>query len=676
MIRSHSRGLLVVLGACLAAMLLAAPVQAQQGADVPPGEDGKVILTWDKFVQITGYDAEKGDSQVLTIPWSEVEALLDVKIPNVSERTQVDLPWNEFKALLQWSIERQQDDTVPPPTDVVIRSAELSGVLSVDGADMKLSLSLNVLREQGWTRIAVLPAGVAVTGAELPEGVFLNVRRERGNVYELMTRKSGPIECEISFQAAVGKSQGINELTIPSVLETSLVLDLAIDRSDVDVKVAGAQSLVVKHTDEQTHFTGAIAVNNPLRVSWERALPEIEPAPAKLYADTRTLVAVAEGVLLCEETVNFNILHTAVRELKLSVPDGVSVLTVSGSGVQDWRVNDSRELVVSLRGEKIGAYSLRVSYEQAGEGTDVPVLRTVGVEREKGYVAVVALANVEIAPGQVTGATGIDVRQLPSDLVSMTNQPVLLGFRYVTDDFTIPLTVRRHEELGVLVTIVDSAAFTSMQLKDGRRITKATYSVRNNRNQFLRVNMPAGAEIWSVMVAGNNVTPAKDEQGNVLLPLVRSGGGSAELAAFPVEIVYVESPAEPAPPAGGMRVDLPSLDVPAMHVMVNCYLPPEGDYTESAGMFGRQPSFTGPLTVVSEFARLAAEAAHAPRPGADVDAQQMAQQFRSRVEGGIAASGGTPIRVRMPVNGTLVKLEKILVLPQDKLFFAYSYRGW
>ena len=60
---------------------------------------------------------------------------------------------------------------------------------------------------------------------------------------------------------------------------------------------------------------------------------------------------------------------------------------------------------------------------------------------------------------------------------------------------------------------------------------------RNNRNQFLRLAMPATAEVWSVAVGGNTVAPAKDEQGKLLIPLIRSARGGRELASFPVEIV-------------------------------------------------------------------------------------------------------------------------------------------
>ena len=85
-------------------------------------------------------------------------------------------------------------------------------------------------------------------------------------------------------------------------------------------------------------------------------------APTKIYAETRTLVAVAEGMLLCQEAVNYNILHTAVRELTLQVPAGASVLTVFGPNLQDWRAEAGGKLSVILKNEVIGSYVLRVTY--------------------------------------------------------------------------------------------------------------------------------------------------------------------------------------------------------------------------------------------------------------------------------------------------------------------------
>jgi len=635
-----------------------------------------VTLSWDQFVKITGYDPANKSGGVLTIPWAEVQNLLGVKVEKMGQAATVDLPWTEFKALLEWSIQQKAGKaTAPPPTDYVVASSEYSGSLTDDGATLTLKLKAEVLRQKAWTRIPILPGTVAITKSTLPEGVFLN---STGQAYEILTEKTGALDVTVEFSVAVEKELGINRVSFQRVTPGASVLDLTVARANVDVKVAGAQSQLVKTSADKTQVAAAIASGVPLTVTWERALPKIEAAPTKLYAETSTLVGVAEGVLICQETVNLNILHTAVRELKLKVPPDASVLTVTGQNVQDWRVAAQGDLTVVFRNEVIGSTQLQINFERVTkDAAEAPVIRAVAVEREKGFIGVFAVTNVEITPGdKVAGARQIDVRQLPADIVAMTKQPILLAFRYVGEQVSIPLTVKRHGEVNVLVTIVDSALYTTMQLNDGRRITKVVYAVRNNRNQFLRLKLPQGADIWSVEVGGNTASPAKDEKGSVLIPLIRSGGGAQEMASFPVDIVYVEAPAAAAatPTHGKLRVELPTVDAPSMHIMCNYYLPPEGHYT--VGLLGWS-GFSGPLRVVKEFTALATGPERVVVVhDAEKQAQQMDQQVQQRVERQARAAGVEPIRVRLPIKGKLFKLEKLLALTQDALWFEVHYRGW
>jgi len=667
-------GLLLLIVALAAAAAPAAP------PEVPKLGEGKgqVVLTWDEFVKITGYDPAKKGPQVLTVPWAQIEELLGVKVERPDKAAAVDLPWQDFKSLLEWSIKRKAEKPeAPPPADYIITSCEYSGKITEDSAQLTLTLKLNILREKGWKRIPVLPAGVAVVKATLApaEGVYLN---STPNAYELLTEKSGAVEAVIEFSVSVSTSAGINDVGFARVHPGPSVLDLEIARENVDVKIANAQSQLSKQVDGRTAVAAAIPAGVPVSISWERALPKVEAAPTKLYAETRTLVAVADEILLCRETVDYNILHTAVRELKLAVPKGASVLTVIGDNVLDWRVGDDGVLSVMLRGEVIGSYALHVTYERsAKDEAEAPVIRAVGVERERGYVGVVALVNVEITAEEVAGATKIDARQLPADISAMTSQPILLAFRYVGKEFSIPLSIKKHDEIGVLVTIVDAAVFTGMQLNDGRRMAKVVYSVRNNRNQFLRLTMPEIAgekiEIWSVSVGGNPVAPAKDDQGNVLIPLIRSASRSQDLASFPVEVVYIETPEKVAPASGKLRVELPRAHVPVMHVMYNYYAPPEGEYTVGWGRIG----ISGPMSLVEEFTALATgRGAAVVKADAAKETGKMAAQFQARAQQAVAATGATPIRVSLPINGKLFKLEKILALKDDPLWFEVTYRNW
>lgn len=662
------------LGLLLTGLLpFSSQVQAAEGDKAA----SSVTLSWADFVKITHFDPDRKDKQVMTIPWSEVERLTGVKVDQMGTGTTVDLPWPEFKALLQWSIQNDARKLgSEPPQDYVVTSNEYSGELTDDGAMMKLRLKLEVLKEKDWKRIPILPSSVAITKATLPDGVFLNAS---GSVHELLTRKAGAIDASIEFSVAVQKQQGVNQVQFARVIPGSSLLDVSLARENVDVKVAGAQSLVSKTANGKTVVAAAVPNGAQVAISWERALPKVEASPTRLYSETMTLAAVSEGVLVCQEQINLNILHTGVHELKLEVPEGVSILTVGGTHVQDWRAIDSGtgkkgQLSVVLRGEALGPVTLHLTYERpALNQTEVPVIRTVGAEREKGFIGVVALSNLEISADNVQGARGIDARELPGELVAMTSQPILMAFRYVEDAFSIPLTVRKHDEIGMVVTIVDSALFTAMQLNDGRRITRVVYNVRNNRNQFLRLTMPPGVDIWSAEVAARAVTPARDDKGNVLMPLVRSSAESDELVSFPVELVYVEAPSGPVAASGSFTVTLPAADAPIMHEMVNYYLPKEGKYSR---LFGGD-QFSGPMHEVDGFTNVVSGAsARTERINPQQEANYMQQQLMSQQDAQAKATGAQPIRVRLPINGELFRFEKLLVLPGDKMWFAVQYRGW
>ena len=57
-------------------------------------------------------------------------------------------------------------------------------------------------------------------------------------------------------------------------------------------------------------------------------------------------------------------------------------------------------------------------------------------------------------------------------------------------------------------------------------------------------------------------------------------------------------------------------------------------------------------------------------------AAAMQRQFDRRAQARVRKTGQTPIRVRLPIHGNLFKLQKILALPGDKLWFQVDYSGW
>lgn len=666
-------GVMAAAGAALAATAPSGNV-ASNAACASVGEN-RVILGWDEFKKVTNWDERKADTDKkesgdLVIPWDEVRDLLHVEVKDV-QTAQVKLPWKEFKKLLEWSVkeaERKKAEKATEeeaaPVPYVITSAEYEGKdLTKDGATFAAKFEIEVFQKKGWKQIPILPATVAVREAKLPEGVSLQLS---GSHYQLLTKNAGKLAVEAIFAVAVVEAGGAHRLQFNKVPSSTCILDITVPSKDLDVNVAMAQSKLAKQVGEATKVVAAIPANTPVDVSWQRAIPEADKVPPKLYSETQTLLSVADGLLLGHAQVTFSILHTATRQLAMNVPAGVSILEVAGANLRDWRAAEGR-LTLQLDKEVIGTYYADVKYEaplatMTGQ-TPIPVITAAGVEREKGHIGVVALSNVEISTDKIEGAHAMDAKDLPAQILGMTAQPVLLAFRYVVPKFDVRLAISKHKDMDVLLTVVDRALFTVMQTADGRRISRAVYTVRNNRNQFLRLDLPEGSELWSASVAGRSTQPAKDEKGRLLLPLVRSESAGA-LRAFPVELVYVEKGSPPDERGRGTaKVELPACAEPIVHLMVNLYVPAAGKYKSFEGTLREVKTFT---VVGHAGGPVAAEASR--------QAEALQQAFQAKNAQAVAASGARPIEVELPLSGQVFRLEKILVV-KDKQWFSYVFSG-
>lgn len=660
----------------LMACLLCAGAVSAAAAEGDGEVSNHIVLSWNEFKEITGWTEQQASGAAsgdFTIPWSEVKDLFGIEMDDV-QAAELTLPWKEFKALLEWSVreeERKQQELnneAPVPTPVLITAAEYVGTeLTSDGAFFEATLKIDILEKKGWHKIHVLPGNVAVSKADLPEGVYLQLE---GNNYYLLTQTNGTIEVGFDFTAQVTESSGTYSMAFNKVPSGTCLIDVTVPEIEVDINIRGAQSKLSKSAGDATRMVAALSAGSAVNISWERAIPEAETVPPKLYTETRTLISVSDGMLLGRSQLAFNVLHAGTRQLQMKVPQGASIYDVRGPSIRDWRV-DGGQLMVQFSKEMIGSLSIEVLYEApiGTEGSALPVITADGVEREKGHIAIVALSNVEISGLETTGATKVDTKDLPPELLGMTTQPVLLGYRYIDPKFDVRLKIDKHPDVDVLLTVVDSAHVQVMQTIDGRRIVKARYNVRNNRNQFLRLKLPEGASLWSASVAGKSTQPAKDDEGRLLLPLVRSQGVGG-LSSFPVEITYAEDGTAPdSRGRGDVRVELASCSEPVFHMMVDLYVPEDGRYSDFKGNLREVDSFT-PVKGGNDFQYNVAEVQSIQlQNNVNFD---MGQQTAPIIN--VPAATADAVKVQLPITGENYKFEKILVLDEDP-WFSYSFSG-
>ncbi len=596
-------------------------------------------------------------------------------IASAEDPERVVMGLDEFLELY----EKTRKPELQPPRDHALASARYAGkVIVEDGrphsAKFSAGMRVELLQAKGWARVPLLPATVALQSAKI-KGVEAPVVIEDG-YYTLVTDKRGAIDLDIVFGAAVTTAQGRStiEFALANSGATSVELAVPVDQ-DLDFTVAGARLKSDEIVGKDRVVKATLPSTGSMSISWQSKISETEAAKqeARVYAEVYSLVGIGDGVMRTNVTVNNTILFAGVRTLKYQIPKGMTLLSVTGNGIRDWNLGADGKLEVLLNYAAEGAYTLTLEMEkvvgESSQGLDTPIVVPLDVERAKGWLGVEARGTIEIGAGDVKQATTVDVRALPAAIIGITDQPVLLGYKYLGADPTIPLVVSHHEDVDVLVTLVDQTQAQTMWTPEGRRLTSVQYQIRNNRRQFLRLALPEGAELWSASVGGRAVQPARDKDGRVMVPLVRSQSTGGSLAAFQLEVVYVES-AEPTADngRGSFNATLPRPDVPSTYVAWTIYSPERTKVRRRTvdGTLREVKWLSNPIP----FENVAYIETETPETK-----QSAANQASTGAGGGAAmGTGATPVPVSLPLQGEEIHFEKLISL-DEALQVSFSYRG-
>lgn len=575
--------------------------------------------------------------------------------------------------------EKSRDEDKVAPRDHAISAARYKGAVIVEdgrphSAKFDASMRVEVLATKGWARVPLLPATVALQSATI-KGVEAPVVIENG-YYTLVTDKRGALDLNLVFGAAVTTAQGRStiEFALANSGATSVELAVPVEQ-DLDFTVAGARLKSDEIVGKDRVVKATLPSTGTMSISWQTKIAETEAAKqkARVYAEVYSLVGIGDGVMRTTATINNTILFAGVRTLEYQIPKGMTLLSVKGNGIRDWNLGAEGTLEVLLNYAAEGAYSLVLEMEKVvGEESQdlaTPIVVPKNVERAKGWLGVEARGTIEIGAGEVKGATTVDVRALPAAIIGITDQPVLLGYKYLGADPSIPLQVAHHEDVDVLVTLVDQTQAQTMWTPAGRRLTSVQYQIRNNRRQFLRLTLPEGAELWSASVGNRAVQPARDKEGQVMVPLVRSQSTGGSLAAFQVEVVYVES-GQPTPDngRGTFSATLPKPDVPSTYVAWTIYSPERTKVKRrSIESTLREVAYHSNPIPFENVAYIETET-----PAVQ---DQAAKQADTGPMGGAAmGTGATPVPVSLPLSGEAINFEKLIAL-DETLEVSFGYRG-
>jgi hypothetical protein len=274
----------------------------------------------------------------------------------------------------------------------------------------------------------------------------------------------------------------------------------------------------------------------------------------------------------------------------------------------------------------------------------------------------------------------------------------------------------------VPVATINSANVVTLFTEDGKVVHRLVYQVRNSAKQFLEIQLPEDADVWSVFVDNQPVESSINEQRKLLVPLIRSRSVNDRLDAFPVEVIYcvVE---DRFSWFGSRESSLPAVDLLISQLIWSVYLPIDYSYHYFSSTLEKEEIIRGlniflgtqrqydekAMKEVSELApgesdEMRKDILRKVYKGGDYKSQfrnvplqeeQISSQveaelkFGGRLEGlaeqeasratisGGTATGVLPIQIQVPTGGQVYRFAKTIIKTEDPLTFSVIYtRLW
>jgi hypothetical protein len=467
-------------------------------------------------------------------------------------------------------------------------------------ASGRATLTVDVLKD-GWVRVPV-PPGLLVREARL-DGKLVSLvpatSGKGGGQLSALLSHPGRSVLLLDIALPVDSSAGQESISVPSTASGMTRAAVQLPRQGVDVHLSGG--LLSERTENATEskWVAYGRGNEPLKFTWHRKTEDHHlTQPLRLRGSLTELVDLGEDATPISAEVNLEITQGAAREVKIQVPDNVTVNQVLGATVSDWEMKNGELGVTFLEPlEQNARFVITGETRSRREGVvDIPLLRLEHAERDSGGVAIEVLGAGEIKDVKSEGLESADASDL-GEMMAGRESPSLAAFKFRSGTSgskrSLAVNVVRYTPQAVLMANVEEARYHMLLSKEGKTLVQATYAVRNNQRNFLKLTLPAGANLWSASLSGRPVRPGQSPDGGLLLPLEKARAGE-DAPAFAVEVVYL-SRAAAWNDKGELRLPLPAIDLPISRTGVVLYHPPLFKLTAAPGSF-RAEAYEGPMS--------------------------------------------------------------------------------
>ena len=504
----------------------------------------------------------------------------------------VVIPVEEYRVLRAKAYPVEHDPE-PPPVEATLTRVDYDLRIPGDLATGRASLTVDVLKD-GWVRVPV-PAGLLVREARLdgkPVSLVPGTQGKGGAHLAALLSHAGRFVLLLDVDVPVTSSAGDESISLPSTESGVTRAAVELPRQGVDLRIGGGLLSEKSETAGETKWLAYGHGNEALTFTWRKKTEDHHiDLPLRMRGSLTQLTSLAEDSTSLYAEAYLEVVQGAAKEARIQLPQNVTINQVAGAMVADWEMKDGELAVTFLEPlEHNVRFVITGEMRLPRDGiVDIPLLRLLNTERDDGGVAVEILGAGEIKGQKSQGLEEADASDL-GEMVASRQSPALVAFRARSGPAgatrSLSVNLARYDTQSVLMANVEEARYQVLMSADGKELVQARYAVRNNQRNFVKVTLPAGATVWSVLLQGKPIRPGQSPDGSLLLPLEKSRGGE-DAPAFAVEILYLaKAPAWEE--KGREKVTLPALDLPISRTGLLLYYPPLFRVTAEPGTFRTQ----------------------------------------------------------------------------------------
>ncbi|HEX5601856.1 MAG TPA: carboxypeptidase-like regulatory domain-containing protein [Pyrinomonadaceae bacterium] len=476
-----------------------------------------------------------GTAGTVTLSLSEYNRL--VELANRKDKTsdEVPLPFVLSRAVFKLRVENQT----------------LVGTVDIDGS----------LLAKGSVKT---PLTTALTILEAKQSNLPLPLLQEGTSHAAILNGPGPFAVSLGVAAPLTIEAGRASFTLPVPLASSSILTLELPGNHANVRIEPGLVTSRDTANGQTRIEAALEPGKAARIWWttrEIAAP-VAQREVRFLSDVKSVVSVGDSQLRVTALCDLNVIQGEAGEFKMALPQGYELVTASGSTLESSEVSGNT-LTLRVHDPARRNHQFLIAIERTNKDTqaEAPLLAFADAQRETGELLVEGAGAMELKATESGGLRRMDVREAGAITRSLSHFPLQAAFRYnrrASEAPKLQIEWRQFLDADVLSAIAERATVTTLTNIEGRTLTEVSLRVRNHAKPFMKIELPAGAQLLSAEVEGERVKPVEGADGT-RVPLLRAGLDSSK--PYNVSFVYYSSGSRFAK-SGAYDMGLPKLSIP------------------------------------------------------------------------------------------------------------------